>query len=151
MNETVGDQKSSTLPRVAANDRNRFSPELRKLTPLFPVVAEVEVELVTDHHRERLELAGSLQSYRRDGIGRTLFNVGDPVRAAGVVSRRDDRSIGVVHLLMPNGKELISGNREPRWTGNRKQISANGVLAPSIGLACGHVDRAGGLALYLDR
>jgi hypothetical protein len=64
-----------------------------------------------------LELAGSLQSYARDGIDREYFKVGDPVKAAGVISRRDAKSIGVVHLLLPNGEEMVSGgNRTLRWS-----------------------------------
>lgn len=64
-----------------------------------------------------LELAGSLQSYARDGIDRDYFNVGDPVKAAGVISRRNAKSIGVVHLLLPNGEEMVSrGTRTLRWS-----------------------------------
>jgi hypothetical protein len=60
-----------------------------------------------------LELAGSLQSYARDGVSRDFFNVGDPVKAA----RRDAKSIGVVHLLLPSGGEMVSGrNRTLRWS-----------------------------------
>ena len=64
-----------------------------------------------------LELAGSLQSYARDGIDKDYFKVGDPVKAAGVISRRNARSIGVVHLLLPNGEEMVSrGNPTLRWS-----------------------------------
>jgi len=64
-----------------------------------------------------LELAGSLQSYARDGIDRGYFKVGDPVKAAGAISRRNAKSMGVVHLLLPNGEEMVSrGNRTLRWS-----------------------------------
>lgn len=66
-----------------------------------------------------LELAGSLQSYARAKINRDFFSVGDRVKAAGVVSRRDAKSIGVVNLLLPGGDELVSGNRPLRWSQNR--------------------------------
>jgi hypothetical protein len=64
-----------------------------------------------------LELAGSLQSYARDGLSGDFFAVGDQVKAAGVVSRRNARSIGVVHLLLPSGEEMVrERNRELRWS-----------------------------------
>jgi hypothetical protein len=64
-----------------------------------------------------LELAGSLQSYARDGLSGDFFEVGDQVKAAGVISRRNARSIGVVHLLLPSGEEMVrERNRELRWS-----------------------------------
>ena len=67
-----------------------------------------------------LELAGSLQSYARNGLSGDFFEVGDQVKAAGVVSRRNARSIGVVHLLLPSGEEMVrERNRELRWSGVR--------------------------------
>lgn len=75
-----------------------------------------------------LELAGSLQSYARSGISGEFFNVGDPVKAAGVISRRNAKSIGVVHLLLPSGEELVSGNRALRWSNNRFAASPAGGM-----------------------
>ena len=67
-----------------------------------------------------LELAGSLQSYARDGLSGDTFEVGDRVKAAGVVSRRNARSIGVMHLLLPSGEEMVrERNRELRWSAVR--------------------------------
>ena len=73
-----------------------------------------------------IELSGSLQSYARGGIDRDFFKVGDAVKAAGVVSRRNPMSIGAVHVLLPNGEELVTGNREPRWSDNRRASSSAG-------------------------
>ena len=74
-----------------------------------------------------LELGGSLQSYARDGIDRDYFKVGEAVKAAGVISRRNAKSIGVVHLLLPNGEEMIGrGNRELRWSEIRFSASSAG-------------------------
>jgi hypothetical protein len=64
-----------------------------------------------------LEMQGSVQGYRQQGIGPERFPVGSHVRAAGVVSRRDPTSMGLLHLLMPNGQELVTGARENRWSG----------------------------------
>lgn len=66
-----------------------------------------------------LEFGGQSASYLGDGIDGDYFKQGDRVRAAGVVSRRDPRSIGLLHLLLPNGNELVEGNRQPRWSSER--------------------------------
>lgn len=78
---------------------------------------------VTEENGEQveweLEFGGQSASYLGDGIDGDYFNEGDPVRAAGVVSRRDPQSIGLLHLLLPNGNELVEGNRQPRWSDER--------------------------------
>ena len=66
-----------------------------------------------------LELAGSINSLGRQGLSGDFVHVGDQVRAAGVVSRRDPTSIGLLHLLLPSGEELVNGNRENRWSEER--------------------------------
>ena len=66
-----------------------------------------------------LEVAGSVNSLYQDGITGDQFRVGDQVRAAGVVSRRNPSSIGLQNLLLPSGVEFVSGNRETRWTSDR--------------------------------
>ena len=53
------------------------------------------------------------------GITADSFHVGDSIRAAGVVSRRNSSSIGLLHLLLPNGQEFVNGNRENRWSNQR--------------------------------
>lgn len=64
-----------------------------------------------------LEFGGQSRSYMDEGIDGNYFQKGDRVRAAGVVSRRDPRSIGLLHLLLPNGNEIVEGrNREARWS-----------------------------------
>ena len=63
-----------------------------------------------------LEFGGQANSYFADGIDRDYFQEGDRLRAAGVVSRRDPQSIGLLHLLLPNGNELVEGRRDPRWS-----------------------------------
>jgi len=41
------------------------------------------------------------------------------VKAAGHVSRRNPDSLGILHLLLPNGQELVNGNRALRWSNVR--------------------------------
>lgn len=70
-----------------------------------------------------LELPGSVIGLHRGwGITADSFQAGDAVKAAGVVSRRDLRSIGVLHLLLPNGQEFVNGNRENRWSTQRVAV-----------------------------
>jgi hypothetical protein len=66
-----------------------------------------------------LEMQGSVNSLGRQGLSADFVRVGDQVRAAGVVSRRDPTSIGLLHLLLPSGEELVNGNRETRWSDER--------------------------------
>ena len=84
-----------------------------------PRLKMIVVDENGDSTEWELELAGSLQSYARAGINRDFFSVGDRVKAAGVVSRRNAESIGVVNLLLPGGDELVSGNRPLRWSDSR--------------------------------
>lgn len=45
--------------------------------------------------------------------------MGDQVKAAGVVSRRNPTSIGLMHPLLPSGVEMLSDdNRALRWDGD---------------------------------
>ena len=61
------------------------------------------------------------------------------VRAAGYRSRRNSDSLGVVNLLLPNGQEYVTGNRELRWSSTRLNSSAGGVF----GLGSANVAEAG--------
>ena len=63
-----------------------------------------------------LEFSGSVNGSVRQGVNAEFFQIGDQVKAAGVVSRRDPTSIGLLHLLLPSGEEMVSGNRELRWS-----------------------------------
>jgi len=63
-----------------------------------------------------LEFSGSVNGWVRQGVDSEFFRIGDPVKVAGVVSRRDPASIGLLHLLLPSGEEMVSGRRELRWS-----------------------------------
>lgn len=58
------------------------------------------------------------------------------IKAAGYRSRRNPESLGVVHLLLPNGQEYAQGNRELRWSNTPM---ANGA---SFGLESANVAEA---------
>lgn len=82
----------------------------------------VMITVVGDDGNEQeweLEFGGQQRSYLGDGIDGDYFKIGDRLRAAGVVSRRDPRSIGLLHLLLPNGNEIVEGRRNPRWSDER--------------------------------
>ncbi len=77
-----------------------------------------------------LEFGGQARSYLANGIDGDYFKLGDRVKAAGVVSRRDPQSIGLLHLLLPDGNEIVEGRRQPRWS-NDGLGRAFGVFEPT--------------------
>jgi len=54
-----------------------------------------------------LEFSGSVNGWVRQGVDAEFFQIGDQVKTAGVVSRRDPTSIGLFHLLLPSGEEMV--------------------------------------------
>lgn len=80
-----------------------------------------------------LELNGSLQSWGRQGVTAESFpGPGEQVRAAGYASRRDPHSLGVLHLLLPNGQEHVNGNRPLRWSDVRMAVDGPQVDAEQV-------------------
>ena len=84
------------------------------------------MKVVSDTANEaiwELELGGSVTSFRRRGIAANFIQPGDQVKVAGHISKRDSRSMGVLHLLLPNGQEFVTrdreGDRELRWSSKR--------------------------------
>lgn len=77
-----------------------------------------------------LEMPGSINGLIANGLDSDFVRVGERVRAAGVVSRRDPTSIGLLHLLLPSGEEYVSGNRENLWSGERV-TTRNDVPTPA--------------------
>jgi len=62
-----------------------------------------------------LELGPTPREFTHMGYRPEDF-LGD-VMAAGYVSRRNPHSLGIVHFLLPDGREYVQGrNREPRWS-----------------------------------
>ena len=72
--------------------------------------------------------AGTMSLERR-GITSDFVRPGDRVRAAGFVSRWSRDSLGLLHLLLPDGREYIDGNREPRWSNQRLASEARPIDA----------------------
>jgi len=65
-----------------------------------------------------LELgATGLMALERANINRDFVKPGDQVTIAGYRSRwgRHENSLGLLHLLLPNGREYVDTTREPRW------------------------------------
>ena len=52
------------------------------------------------------------------------------VRAAGYPSKRDPSSLGVLHLLLPDGREWVQGNRELLWSNTQLEDPAEQELDP---------------------
>lgn len=59
-----------------------------------------------------------------DGITEDLFAVGDQIKAAGHVSLRDNRSLGLLHILLPDGKEFAPAGRALLWSSERFEAVA---------------------------
>jgi hypothetical protein len=80
------------------------------------VVNEAEEETIWE-----LEMNGSINGYRRMGIGATdIVQVGDQIKVAGFISRIETDSLGIIHILLTNGQEFVNGrNRELRWSTQR--------------------------------
>ena len=56
-----------------------------------------------------LELNGSPIGYARMGItADDIVRTGDHVKVAGYISRQDSHSLGLLHVLLPNGKEFVN-------------------------------------------
>ena len=67
-----------------------------------------------------LELNGSPIGYARMGItADDIVRTGDHVKVAGYISRQDSHSIGLLHVLLPNGKEFVNNRRALRWSSER--------------------------------
>ncbi len=76
-----------------------------------------------------LELGRSVTGYGQAGIGSDLVAVGDTIKAAGVVSRRNTSSIGVQNLLLANGQEMVnrlSDNNPPIWSEEILEVNRSG-------------------------
>ena len=70
-----------------------------------------------------LEMPGSINGMIANGLNSDFVYIGERVRAAGVVSRRDPTSVGLLHLLLSSGEEYVSGNRDNLWSEERLAIS----------------------------
>ena len=83
-----------------------------------------------------MEIGPNPRSMRRAGISEDILSVGATVRVAGYRSKRDPDSMGIVHLLLPNGRELAQGGRTPRWSGDTLEVTnAPNVDAETVAAA----------------
>ena len=87
----------------------------------------IMMNVIDENGEEReweLEMGGSVNSYAAQGLDQSFLQVGDQIKAAGVVSRRDSSSIGLLNLLMPNGEEMVNGNnRDLLWSNERLALT----------------------------
>lgn len=80
-----------------------------------------------------LEMGSNINGYTAMGIGEDFVQVGDKVKAAGVVSRRDPTQIGLQNLLLPNGQELVTRGENPTlWSDDRISSTRRGPTAAQI-------------------
>ena len=64
-----------------------------------------------------IEISPGPRTLERLGIDEEdLFG---PARAAGYISRRDPDALGALNILLPDGREYATGNRDLIWAGDR--------------------------------
>lgn len=82
--------------------------------------ARARLRVINDNGDEtiwELELGPSPRGFDSRGI--SPEDLIGHVKAAGHVSRRNPDSLGILHLLLPNGQEFVNGNRSLRWSNER--------------------------------
>ena len=78
-----------------------------------------------------LELgATGIMALSRAGINRDFVKSGDLVSIAGYRSRwgKSENSMGLLHLLLPNGREYVDTNRPARWVSEDLSLRTLGNL-----------------------
>ena len=63
-----------------------------------------------------LEMGPNPRLFRSLGVSQDSVSVGARVTAAGYLSRRDERSLGVLNLLLPTGQEFVERDQTARWS-----------------------------------
>lgn len=84
-----------------------------------------------EHEILEMEIGPSPRSMRRAGVTEDILRVGARVRVAGYVSKRNPNSMGIVHLLLPNGEEITHRNREPRWSQESMALRQSETVDPA--------------------
>ena len=77
-----------------------------------------------------IELAPGPNQMSREGLSEDMFPVGGHVKVAGFVSRRNSRSIGMRHLLLPDGREYTGAGNELLWGAARVEPGAPAAPDP---------------------
>ena len=84
-----------------------------------------------EHEIREMEIGPSPRSMRRAGVTEEILRVGARVRVAGFVSKRNPNSMGIVHVLLPNGEEITQRNREPRWSQESMVLRQSEAVDPA--------------------
>ena len=117
------------FPVTAHHSMSEFEPRTEMLE-LEGVVSKVSwrnphimLELIHTNANGEEEVwkfeAGAVSGQRRKGLTGSEISVGDAVRIAGYPSYRRDNYMKGMHVLLPDGVELlVSAQRGSRWTTN---------------------------------
>jgi hypothetical protein len=126
---------------LAHHSRAEFSGEVQELNgelvdivwtnphPTFKVRTSGDSGEVWD-----IQLFGSVTTLRRTGVPSELFEIGQPIRIAGIPSDRRPHLLLGTHALLPDGSEaILSQTAEPRWSdryvgGKRGDVYDESVL-----------------------
>jgi hypothetical protein len=75
----------------------------------------------------------SANGVSRSGVTASLFAVGHRLKVAGNPSRRGLNRVWVLNVLLPNGREIVIGGRQPRWS--QQVLRANETGPGRVGVA----------------
>jgi len=84
-----------------------------------------------DEEEWQIELRRGPTSFRNIGLTRDFLQPGDKVKVAGYPSRRKENLLGLMNMLLPDGRELVEPNVEPRFSDNLVLSGIRGENLPA--------------------
>lgn len=93
-----------------------------------------KVKIVNDYGEEeewQIELRRGPTSFRNIGINKDFLSPGDKVKIAGYPSRRKTNLLGLMNMLLPDGRELVEPNVEARFSDRRLFSGTAGASVPA--------------------
>ncbi len=93
-----------------------------------------KVMVVNDYGDEeewQIELRRGPTSFRNIGLTKDFLKPGDKVKVAGYPSRRKNNLLGLMNMLLPDGRELAEANVESRFSDNRLLSGIPGENLPA--------------------
>ena len=93
--------------------------------------------VVNDYGEEevwQIELRRGPTAFRNIGLDKDFLKPGDKVKVAGYPSRRKNNLLGLMNMLLPDGRELSEPNVEVRFSDNRllSGVPGEGLPRPKI-------------------
>ena len=126
----IHSQAHHSMAEFDFNTIDEYQGEVIRLNWRNP---HVELTLmVQDDDGTEFELeveAQDVNTMSRRGLYPELINIGDVVRIAGHLSRRNSRLMSVTNVLLTNGTEIrFRGNPQPRWATQETETAGFGTV-----------------------